>query len=264
MLFLDDPDSIPEDALQSSVMNYVTVINPTEGIFVTARPPIMNHVTVFNSSSNGFTFDDFLQGDYILADCSAFNCKRTGVYFRSAVHLYDTSLQLNACAVENNGDAGIHVESNANVTVVATNIRNNSKSGCTFAGRDNSRSYVPERIIFDGNNVSENIMDGLSTMGAAKLSVKNNYFSKNDLGSRDAYFYTDGRGVNTHSTLHIDQFGFVDIEICDNTFNDNKNYYYYDTYSFGRQYTLSYTVYVGYGNDATLQVSFQSEMVEEE
>ena len=223
-----------------SVMNHVTVINPTEGIFVTARPPVMNHVAVFNSAANGFTFDGFLQGDYILTDCSVSNSKGKGFYFRSSVPLYNASFQLNACNVEHNIEEGIYVESNANLTVVATNIRNNSKSGCSFAGRGNSRSYVPGIIIFEGNKVLENRMEGIKTMGAANMSVKKNDFSGNGIST-----------TNTYSTFRIDQFGYVDIEICNNTFNDNMNYYnYYST-----RYSTSFTVYVGSGYNAKLQVS---------
>ena len=217
-----------------SVMYHVTVINPTEGIFVTARPPIMNHVTVINSAANGITFDGFLQGDYILTDCSVSNSKGKGIYFRSSMQLHNAMFQLNTCNVENNIEEGIYVESNANLTVVATNIRNNSKSGCTFAGRGNSRSCVPGIIIFEGNNVLENRMEGLKTMGATKMSVKNNEFSRNEIGA-----------TNTYSTVRIDQFGYVDIEICNNTFNDNTNYYNY----YSNRYSTSFTVFVGYGSN---------------
>ena len=238
------PTPAPEVML--SAMIYVTVNNPTEGVFVTARPPIMNHVTVFNSSANGITFDGFLQGDYILTDCSVSNGRGRGIYFRSSIQLYKASLQLNACTVESNGEEGIYVESNANLTVVATNIRNNTKSGCSFAGRRNSRSYVPGIIIFDENKVVENRMEGLKTMGATKMSVKNNDFSRNEIGA-----------TNTYSTVSIDQFGYVDIDICNNTFNDNINYYSY----YSSRYLTSFTVYVGYGSNAKLQVSHAQQTV---
>ncbi|KAI0242540.1 hypothetical protein LSAT2_012906 [Lamellibrachia satsuma] len=181
--------SKPVVTVSTSVMNHVTIINPTEGVFVTGRPLIMNHVTVFNSSTNGITFDGFLRGDFILNNCSVLGSKERGIYFRSNALLTNARFQMSACRVENSGQAGIYVESNVNITVTGSSIRNNTKSGCTFSGRDSSSSHL----------------------------------------SRD-----------------------IDIDIRNNIFVDNINYYKYSYW--GVRYRVSFTVYLRHGNNVKLQM----------
>ena len=236
-----DGSTATPDTVFSSVMNHVTIIKPTKGVFVTGRPPIMNHVTVLNSSTNGITLDGFLRGDLILNNCSVLASKERGIYFRSNVLLTNARCQINACRVENSGQAGIYVESNVNIIVIGSSIRNNTKSGCIFSGRDSSSSYISGLIVLRGNKISENKMHGLKSQGAAKMSIKNNTFSRNLIGSN--YFY---------STLHFDQCGDVDIDIQNNIFVDNTNYYKY------YRYTSAFTVYLGRGNYFKLQVSQNS------
>ena len=226
--------------MYTSVMNHVTIIKPTEGVFVTGRPPIMNHVTVFNSSANGITFDCFLRGDFTLNNCSVLASKERGIYFRSSAPLTKARLQLIACRVENSGQTGIYVESNVNIAIIGSSIRNNAKSGCTFSGRGSSSTYISGLIVLRGNLISENQMHGLKSQGAAKMSIENNTFSRNLIGSN--YFY---------STLHFDQCGDVDIDIRNNIFVDNTNYYNYG----GDLYRVAFTVYLGRGYDVKLQVS---------
>lgn len=223
-------------------MNHVTIINPTEGVFVAGRPPIMNHVTVFNSSANGIRFDGFLRGDFTLNSCSVLSSKERGIYFRSSALLTNARFQMNACRVENNGQTGIYVESNVNIAIIGSSIRNNAKSGCIFSGRGSSSTYISGLIVLYGNLISENQMHGLKSQGAAKMSIKNNTFSRNLIGSNSAY-----------STLHLDLSRDIDIDIQNNIFVDNINYYKYSYW--GVRYRVSFTVYLRHGNNVKLQVS---------
>ena len=234
----------PVVTMAPSVMTHVTVIKPTEGIVIIGRPPILNHVTVLNSSSDGIKFDDFLHGEFTLNECSVLASKGRGSYFRSSAVLSNASLQLNACTLENNGDAGIYVESNVNISIVGSSIRKNSKSGCMLYGRGTDSRYIPGCILFSGNTVSENRMHGLKSHCAAKMSISSNDFSRNLLGVNSAY-----------ATLHLDQsYVGVDVSMRNNSFTDNINYYKYSVYY--SRYRLSYTIYFGFRyNAATIQVS---------
>ena len=236
-----DGTTTTPDTVFSSVMNHVTIIKPTKGVFVTGRPPIMNHVTVLNSSTNGITFDGFMRGDFILNNCSVLASTERGIYFRSNVLLTNARLQINACTVENSGQAGIYVESNVNITIIGSSIRKNAKSGCTFRGRGSSSTYISGLIVLRGNKISENQMHGLRSQGAAKMSIKNNTFSRNLIGTNYVY-----------STLHFDQCGNVDLDIQNNILVDNTNYYTY----YG--YITAFTVYLGRGIYFKLQVSQNS------
>jgi len=235
----------PVVTMTPSVMTHVTVIKPTEGIVITGRPPIVNHVTVLNSSSDGIKFDGFLHGEFTLNECSVMASKGRGFYFRSSVSLSNASLQVNACTLGNNGDAGIYVESNVNISIVGSSIRRNSKSGCMLYGRRTDSRYIPGYILFSGNTVSENRMHGLKSQGAAKMSISSNDFSRNLLGLNSDY-----------ATLHLDRCGVVDIDIRNNSFTDNINYYKYTVYySWNPRYRRSYTIYFGFRYNANIQVS---------
>jgi len=212
----------PVVTMTPSGMTHVTVIKPTEGIVITGRPPILNHVTVLNSSSDGIKFDGFLHGEFNLNECSVLASKG-GFYFRSSVLLSNASLQLNACTFENNGDAGIYVESNVNISIVGSSIRKNSNYGCMLYGIGTSSGY----IRFSDNTVSDNRMAGLTSQGAAKMSISSNDFSRNLL---DEY--------NDDATLHLDCYGVVDIDIRNNSFTDNINFDKYTVY-FGLRYHAS-------------------------
>ena len=236
---------VPVVTSSESVMNHVTVMDATEGVAISGRPPVMNHVTVHNSSANGITLDSFLRGNFTLHNCSVLSSRGRGIYFHSSTQLSNARLMVDACTVEDSGDAGIYVDSNVNITVVGSNIHRNAKSGCVFTGRPvNSREGV---IIFNGNSISENRMHGLKLNGAAHISIKNNDFSRNVLASRQSY-----------STLHFVSGGYVDMDIWNNNFTDNINYYIY--HSWGIHYNHAYTVYVGQANRLKLQVSGIVEM----
>ena len=236
---------VPVVTSSASVMNHVTVMDATEGVAINGRPPVMNHVTVHNSSANGITFDSFLRGNFTLHNCSILASKGRGIYFHSSTQLSNARLTMDACTVEDSGEAGIYVDSNVNITVVGSNVHRNAKSGCIFTGRPvSSREGI---IIFNGNSVSENRMHGLKLNGAAHISIKNNDFSRNVLTSDALY-----------STLHFVSGGYVDMAIWDNNFTDNINYYIY--HYWGIRYRHAYTVYIGQANRLKLQVSVIVEM----
>ena len=236
---------VPVVTTSASVMNHVTVMDAIEGVAISGRPLAMNHVTVHKSLANGITFDSFLRGNFTLHKCSVLASKGRGIYFHSSTQLSNARVTVDACTVEDSGGVGIYVDSNANITVVGSIIRRNAKSGCTFTGRPRDSTYGV--IIFDGNSVSENRLHGLKLYGAAHISIKNNDFSRNQLKSAEFY-----------CTLHFVSGGYVDMDIWNNSFTDNINYYRYSYYyQFRLLSTIStvYTVYVGDANRLKLQVS---------
>ena len=236
---------VPVVTTSASMMNHVTVMNATEGVSINGRPPAMSHVTVHNSLANGITFDSFLRGNFTLHNCSVLASKGRGIYFHSNTQLSNARVTVDACTVEDSGDVGIYVDSNVNITVMGSIISRNAKSGCILTGRPrDSRDGV---IIFVGNSISENRLHGMMLYGAAHISIKNNDFSRN-------VFTSNGR----YSTLHFVSGGYVDMDIWNNNFTDNINYY--ANHYWGLRHV--YTVYVGDAISIKLQVSGTVKMLE--
>ena len=228
--------------VSGSIMRHVTVINSTEGVVITGRPPRMNHVSIVNSLSNGLTFDSFLRGEFVLENCSVSGSKEHGIKFGSTALLYNAKLRLNACRIETNGQTGIYVKSNVNMTITGSLIRSNVKSGCKFYGRNNNIYEGSGLIVVDENKISENKGYGFLFEGTINVMLSNNEFARNTFVSR---YYAE-------AFLYLRNNRHTDVEIRNNTFVDNIHYYHYQ--SWGRRLVNKYTVYLVLNGGGKLQV----------
>ena len=109
----------------SSLLRHVRLISPTEGLRIYGRPPHLDHVTVFNSTTSGLSLTDILVGRFSARHCDFSGNQLHGIYIysrESNVHADITHTTLN-----DNGQAGVMVEylSSGSVTMSRNMFGNN-------------------------------------------------------------------------------------------------------------------------------------------
>ena len=149
-------DEVPNN---SSLLRHVRLISPTEGISIYGRPPLLDHVTVFNSTTSGLSLTDFLVGNLSARHCDFSGNQLHGIYINtreSNVHADITHTMLN-----DNGQAGVMVEylSYGSVTMSHNTFGNNLqyaldvrdiRASLTLAKNsfsNNTSTYPPKPIV---------------------------------------------------------------------------------------------------------------------
>ena len=183
-------------------------MNPTEGIRIRGILPLLDTVTVFNSSTSGLSLMDFYLGNLFVSNCNFSNNKQHGVY------IYFKKNQLQAI-------------------ISRTSLNGNGQSGVTIQGA------MSGTVVLTENTISNNKNYGLKTQEVkGTLIVANNTFSNN------SYTY------RTSPTVHIPSVYDGDLQILNNEFVNNRNYYArysYTTYA-------DYVIVLGFRNDGHFKV----------
>ena len=124
-------------------------MNPTEGIRIRGILPLLDTVTVFNSSTSGLSLMGFYLGNLFVSNCNFSNNKQHGVY----IYFQRSQLQaiISRTTLNGNGQSGVMTRGTLSGTVVLTEntISNNQNYGL-------NTKYMKGTLIVANNTFSNN------------------------------------------------------------------------------------------------------------
>ena len=179
-------DEVPNN---SSLLRHVRLISPTKGIRIYGRPPLLDHVTVFNSTTSGLSLTDFLVGNFSARHCDFSGNQQHGIYImlhKSNVHADITHTTLN-----DNGRGGVMVEylSSGSVTMSHNTFGNNLQ--CALDVRDIRGSLTLAKNSFT-NNTSTGYQKSIVYLPhvyhGSHLQIVDNTFMNNSAYYRRRYY----------------------------------------------------------------------------
>ena len=132
-----------------SLLSNVKLISPTEGIRIYGRPPLLDHVTVFNSTASGLSLTDVLVGRFSARHCDFSGNQLHGIYLYSR-------------------------ESNVHADIIHTTLNDNGQAGVMV-------EYLSSgSVTMSHNTFSDNLQYALDARTVSgSLTLANNTFSNN-------------------------------------------------------------------------------------
>ena len=147
-----------------SLLRHVRLISPTEGIRIYGRPPLLDPVTVFNSTASGLSLRDVLVGRFSARHCD-FSGNQLHAVWLHGIYIYSKESKVHAdithTTLNDKGHAGVMVEylSSRSVTMSHNTFGDNLQyaldaravsGSLTLANNtfsNNTSTYPPKPIV---------------------------------------------------------------------------------------------------------------------
>ena len=196
-----DPTEAPENndpPKNISLLRHVKLISPAEGIRINGRPPLLDHVTVFNSSSSGVSLTGVPVGLFSARYCDFSGNQQHGIYISSRkgnVHVDITHTTLN-----DNFQNGVMVGSlrYGSVTLSENMFGNNLKHALAAGDVRGSLTLANSSFLQGTSKPQSSSIVYIANDNVGNVQIVNNVFMHNRM--HDTSFYNPSANYAIHLT----------------------------------------------------------------